>query len=1125
MSAPILEADRQQRRAADPDASVWVEASAGSGKTKVLTDRLLNLLLAGSRPERLLCLTFTKAAAAEMANRLADKLSLWAVADEATLDGELAKLSHQAPSEEIRLRARRLFALTLDTPGGLRIQTVHGFCQSLLGRFPLEAGVPPHFSVIEERDAKELMQASLRELLGDEKGEIKPSLATVLAYAGESGFPDLMSDLARARGRLARLLEKRGGVAGVAADLAEKLGISVDDREEDILSSACRAIDVGKMRDICELLLTGGKNDGKRGESLARFLAAPDEQVENFSLYHSVFFTDKGDIRAHLLNAASDKRVPWAKEFMLSEAHRLAAIEEHRRAAVLLAVTKAMLIVGWDLLERYRRHKTARAKLDYDDLILKAGDLLKRSEAAAWVLYKLDGGIDHVLIDESQDTNPEQWEVVSELAREFFAGEGAREEKRSFFAVGDAKQSIYSFQGADPAYLGAMRQRFADWVRSAGKRWEEVPLFTSFRSVQAVLDAVDSVFLDPEARKGLTLGGDYVRHLAFRRGEAGRVELWPLIEKLEGEEAEPWKPPVERIAVRGASSRLAVLLAKKIAAMIGQEILPARARAIEAGDIMILVRRRGGFVADLVRELKGLNVPVAGVDRMILSQQMAVMDLLAIARFVLLPADDLNLAAILKGPLIGFDEEKLFDLAHARAGGLWSELTQRREENPLFTAAHAELSRLLGEADFSAPYAFFARLLGAGGGRRKLLSWLGPDAADPLDEFLELALTYEQDHVPSLTGFLAWLEAGATEVKRNLEQSKGGAVRIMTVHGAKGLQAPIIFLPDTASQPSKSPRLLWSGDRDEALPIWLPRKGMAEGLAKDALEETARLTAEEYRRLLYVAMTRAEDRIYVCGWAGKSSPGNWHQLVEQALVPLASEIVEESGAFSADHPILRMETSQDRKIEARKPVIKVDADQKELPSWFFAPVPAEPAPPRPLAPSRPEGEEPPVRSPLATLDENRFLRGRLIHRLLQSLPDVAKEKRPAAAARFLASQAIYWLEAAREALIAEVLAVLDHPEFAPLFGPGSLAEVPVVGVLGERVISGQIDRLVVTKSEVLIIDYKTNRPPPKIVAEVPDIYRRQMAAYRQALSSIWSEKRIRCLLLWTDGPFITEIDE
>jgi ATP-dependent helicase/nuclease subunit A len=669
-----------------------------------------------------------------------------------------------------------------------------------------------------------------------------------------------------------------------------------------------------------------------------------------------------------------------------------------------------------------------------------------------------------------------------------------------------------------------MRELFAGWVKSADKRWEEVPLSISFRSAQAVLDAVDSVFLHSEAREGLTLGGEYVRHIAYRRGDAGRVELWPLIEKMEGGEIEPWKPPVERIAVRGVSSRLASLLAKKIAAMIGTEMLPARARLVEAGDIMVLVRRRGAFVADLVRELKGLNVPVAGVDRMILSQQMAVMDLLAVARFVLLPADDLTLATILKGPLIGFDEESLFTLAHGRAGTLWSELTTRCEEKPLFAFAHAELARLLGEADFGTPYAFFARLLGAGGGRKKLLSWLGPDAADPLDEFLELALAYERDHVPSLSGFLAWLEAGATEIKRNLEQSKGSAVRIMTVHGAKGLQAPIVFLPDTASLPTKTPRLLWSGERDNALPIWLPRKGMAEGTAKEALEEAARLTAEEYRRLLYVAMTRAEDQLYVCGWAGKSSPGNWHQLIEQALGPLATEIANEEEAFPVDQPILRLETAQEREIEVKAQRIETTKGGETLPSWFFAPAAAEPAPPRPLAPSRPEGEEPPVRSPLAKLDENRFLRGRLIHRLLQSLPELSAANRPAAAKRFLSRQSLDWSEEAREALVTEVMAVLDHPEFAPLFGPGSLAEVPVVGVLGERAISGQIDRLAVTASEVLIIDFKTNRPPPKKATEIPEIYRRQMEAYRQALADIWPERKIRCLLLWTDGPFITEVD-
>jgi ATP-dependent helicase/nuclease subunit A len=635
------------------------------------------------------------------------------------------------------------------------------------------------------------------------------------------------------------------------------------------------------------------------------------------------------------------------------------------------------------------------------------------------------------------------------------------------------------------------------------------------------------VFANGPGADGVAVPGDDIRHIAHRQGEAGLVELWPPVEPRALDEQPPWKPPVERIRGDAPSARLARLVARRIKRML-DEALESQGRPIRAGDVMVLVRRRGGFVEDLVRELKGLDVPVAGADRMVLAEQMAVMDLVALANFLLLPEDDLTLATVLKGPILGFDEEQLFRLAHGRGEvGLWEALKRHILDEPAFEEGYVLLSGLLAVADRMPPYAMFAHVLGPLGGRRRLLARLGVEAEDPLDEFMALALAFERAHPPSLQGFLRWLEAGAVEVKRDLEQGGRNAVRIMTVHGSKGLQAPVVILPDTLQMPTRGSRILWTEDE---LPLWPPSAEAADWVCREARDKAKAAREREYRRLLYVAMTRAEDRLVVRGWKTRKAPpaGCWYDLVKAALSPLAAEAEDPflaEMAETADARVLRLSCPQTKPVDPLPAEAAKATPAAVLPDWARQPPPAEPAPPKPLAPSRPDGEEPPVRSPLATADgANRFLRGRLIHRLLQTLPELPKDKRSQAMIRFL-GRAAFGLDAGQRLEIAnEVGDILDHPRFAPLFGPGSRAEVPVVGRIGERVLSGRVDRLVVTERDVLVVDFKTNRRPPAGDEAVPALYLRQMAAYRLALACIYPGRTVRCALVWTDGPALTEID-
>jgi ATP-dependent helicase/nuclease subunit A len=1122
----------QQRGAADPQKSVWVVASAGTGKTTVLTDRCLRLLLAGSRPERLLCLTFTKAAAAEMANRIAERLAHWAVLDEAALAAALTELLGRAPSDEQRDLARRLFARVLDTPGGMRILTIHAFCQSLLRRFPIEAGVAPHFELLDDRRSEELLLEARDELLaaaaGGENEEFTWALDHVSERVNEQDFADLLRGLVGARSRIQAMLLPYGGFDATLQALRIRLNLAAGETHESIRAAGVtdNVLDTANLRLATNALLAGGKTDQERGQRIAGFLAANNvDRSIRLDLYAKAFLTDKGKIYTYLASAKAVKALPAALTILQREADRVVTLLDRLRASDLLESTRALLTLAIEILRRYQEIKEANVALDYEDLILKSGDLLSRPGVAPWVLFKLDGGIDHILVDEAQDTNPAQWEVIKALAEEFFVGEGVSRAQRTIFAVGDVKQSIFSFQGADPGALGKVRAHFDARLAALSAELEDVPLTISFRSAAAVLQAVDAVFARDAARKGVALDGRVIEHQAARVGQAGRVELWPMAEPLPREEEAEWRPPRERRSGDSPRERLARLIARRIKAMIdGGEILESRGRPVRPGDFLVLVRHRDALVESLVRELKTLNVPVAGHDRMRLGEQIAVMDLMAFGRFLLLPEDDLNLAVLLKSPLLGLDEEALFSLAARREERtLWAELQGRSE----FAQARRFLGEALSRADFMPPYELYADLLGRLDGRRKLLGRLGPDAADPIDEFMNLALAYEAEHVPSLQGFLHWLERDDIEIKREGEPGGPGLVRIMTVHGAKGLQAPIVFLPDTVYLPNYAIRLLWLGEDEDGRDLlgWLPRVGDDDAVASAARAIAKGAGEDEGRRLLYVALTRAEDRLYICGWRGdKKAPADcWYETIRAGLATIAQPTSFDSSAELGEggwtgEGLLHAGTQSGAPKtdeERRRGTLPM---HRALPGWLRQPPPPEPTPSRPLSPSR-LGEEPPVLSPLSSGNDRQYRRGRLIHRLLQTLPDLPEPERPAAAKRFLANRGSELSGDEQGEIGAETLRLLAEPGFAALFGPGSRAEAPIVGELGDgRVISGQIDRLLVTPSEVLIVDYKTNRPAPRTVAETAQPYLRQMAAYRAALGKIYPGKTIRCALLWTESP-------
>ncbi len=1162
-----------QRMAANPADSVWVAASAGSGKTKVLTDRVLALLVSGARPDGLLCVTFTKAAAAEMANRIHRELSKWTRIDEAALETAIRNLDGGTVTPEKRARARRLFAQVLDLPGGLRIRTIHSFCHSVLGRFPLEARIAPNFEAMDERQAAEAMELARDTVLRAAEGNaaLAAALQAVTERAAEGVFADLMASLSRHRAALSReglrsADGERGGLDGAVRALHAALGAEPGVNEGDVIADACApdAVDEIGLRLAAEAMMGfGTKPNQDKGRILAAWLAGGMEtRIATFERYLGVFLTAKYAPLKSLCVKAVVENSPATPGILEVEQARLLAVDQRLRRQATARASEGLLRLGEAVLRAYEGNKRATARLDYDDLIQITGRLLTR-DMVPWVLFKLDGGLTHLLIDEAQDTSADQRAILDALVAEFFSGEGRSEEKRTLFVVGDAKQSIYSFQGADPEGYRGWRDSLTATAKAGRQDIRQVPMDISFRSVQAVLDAVDATFQALPARDGVVEpDGLDLKHHAYRAGEHGRVELWPPTAPPDAVEADLFTPPepvgIGEDAAPDATQALAEGLASTIRRWLDdKEILQARGRPIRPGDILFLVQKRTNLIDALVRELKRQEIPVAGVDRITLTEQVAVMDLLALARALLLPQDDLTFACLLKSPFVGLDDDDLLRLTEDRGRrSLWQQLSALKTIDSRYAAAAAWFDDLLDATDRLPPFELFQRALispcpGPGAmapegvaytGRQALISRLGTEVEDPLEEFLTLTLEHDRTHTPSLEGFLAWFARGNTDLKRDLETEARDEVRIMTVHGAKGLQAPIVILPDAMTKSGqRGTPLRWLDDASSGLrlPIWTPSARYEETVAQTLKAAEKEAQDREYRRLLYVAMTRAEDRLIVAGrLPRKAAPdGNWHALVADGIARL--DIVEET-EFSAGAgwtgTALCYETGAARETSSDAAAATVGSVRPPAPAWLTAPPPEEPAPPRPLSPSRPVLSDPAVRSPLTADDPLRFKRGKLIHRLLQTLPDLVEQAREDAARRYLALPAQDLSADEQAALLSETMGVLRHPEFAPLFGPGSRAEVPLAGLMpgigespgvitGPFAVSGQVDRLLITGNEILVVDYKTLRPAPSDAARVPRAYLAQMAGYRAILRQIYPDRPVRCAVVFTETPRLVALPD
>jgi ATP-dependent helicase/nuclease subunit A len=1090
---------RQQTDAADPKRSVWVTANAGSGKTHVLVERVIRLLLDGAEPASILCITFTKAAATEMATRLYDRLSTWTAFDDERLANELSRIGISNPQLEHLIKARQLFTMVLETPGGLKIQTIHAYCERLLQLFPVEAGLAPGFRVLDERQARHLRDEAKEEVLRQTATDqiLFDAFSIAVENCNSETFSALIQNFLSSTNNLRNFLESDLDATSISLLLKNATGVKLDETQQTI-SIKLTEIHEESYQFHSQII---GKYKPYRGHDASTMMKQLGKSEDRIGLLKTIFFTKDKNVKPREKLIAKDVALehPATEQFISSEQQRLEALFHHQDTLKRIEFTAAIFTLSKAIHTRVEAKKRQLGSYDFDDLIKRTSLLLRDARATQWVLYKLDSGLNHILLDEAQDTSPAQWQIINALADEFFAGSGQpRLTERTIFVVGDRKQSIYSFQGADAATFAAARKSFLTLIRRMSKPSAEIELTISYRSTQEILDAVNKVFpaSDP-ARLGFAPeDASEQDHTTNRSGAIGRAEVWPLVLPNEAEEErDHWLAPVDREPAQSPKRQLAMQIARTIKSWIGRRKLVSLDRTIVAGDIMILLQSRGSLFSMLIAELRKIGVPVAGADRLKLHESIAIQDLTAIAQWVLLPIDDYALACLLKSPFVPnpLTEDELFDLAYNRlAQSLWDRVQSQNTSNAIW------LMELFVRSQSASSYDFFSYILSKY--RKAMLERLGPEASDATDAFLDQARNFELEHGRSLASFLHWFNEGETEIRRELEMSSG-EVRLMTVHGAKGLEANIVFLADAASVPRgrDANRITMIPDVNggAALPL-LNVSGLSTSPNLQAwVDGSENKAAAERKRLLYVAMTRARDELYICGAKGKRKdvPKDcWYAMVEPILgvTPHTNE--------ATDDAVIKEQVAEER---------------WQMPTWALTPAPKEKLFKARTATSVISQTE----TSQSVLKQAEFKRGTAIHTLLQNLPNLPREDQETAA-KLRAKQ----LDLDEQTAIS-LLRLINSPVLSPFFASHSEAEVEISGTLEDgQFVIGRVDRLVVNADEVLLLDYKSDRfVPESIMLDHP--YAIQMALYAGLLSDIYPNHKIKAALLWTQTAKLEWISE
>lgn len=1137
-----LAAGALQQQAIRPEASALVGASAGTGKTYVLTRRFLRILLEDDtcRPEHILAVTFTKAAAAEMRNRVIKELMAWATDSEAVLIKKLTELLEVSPLPAgIIGRARALFPMVLDDGSSLKILTIHSFCQSLLAQFPLEAGLSPHFSIIEGRESDELMYQSIQYMY--QTAPLKSS-ATGWAFdylvttAADTTLNDLFKKFLTQRRRFERLLRSHSFESlldelAIALGLPETPNLAKTTDAELVATLQQHFIETllpqrQTLKEIYDVLAQSHATDKKVAATLEVFLAATtlQAQIEALPRLHSQLVTKDGTPSKKPFSTKLQNAEPFLFEAFINLQGAFVDHLQHIQSLKVYLKTAAFLTLTHSVFEKYKNLKAQKGVVDFEDLIYYAQGLFSaESNRADWVRFKMDGRINHIMLDEAQDTDHDQWSILRALVEEFFSGNGQYNGTldRTYFAVGDIKQSIYRFRGAQPHVFGGMADEVGRMAAGVGHKVSPVQLNTSFRSSEVVLGLVDAVFSGGKYRKAVDGTEQPLEHKAFNLGVGGSVELWPLYsaekpQKPRTTAPEDWHiPSLDTEAADAATltprEALFTDLAARIRELIdAQPYLGAAKHHLKPADVMVLFRAKThmpAFVKALAAE--GLLATISG--EMNLAEDPAVQDLMAVVRFLANPSDTLSLIHGVRSPLFGLTDTELEAWRKATKDGrsYWPALLAMTEEP--FAKTAAVLKELLNTVDTATPYQIFLQLLDRTEGRPRLAArYTGSTkgaAADTLniviDGFLTAALDYARQQSPSLLGFINWFDKGNLPLK--LEASKAaGAVRLMTIHGSKGLESGVVVLPETSNNffsGTKNEVFLWQTNpktQEDALML-CKVSGDGEAPLQDHLKKAEREAIfDDEMRLLYVALTRATDHLIIAG-IGKNlkADENSYSIIDQQTKALPwVECSATRRRLYREEPVV---------VQQKKPEKQTEIAAEPLPEWVFKPAPATDAVRQFIVAT--DDDQQRRAADLHTAAENIYRNGLLLHRLLEVLPFTPAEQRPLKGQSFLNFSAADLSEAQREKLLNAALETINTHQDLFKNAQGEVA-------LAAENIGGRIDLLKVEDDEVTIVDYKTNINPPETI---PPVYRKQLQAYSKAASQIWPEKRIKCAILWVNA--------
>ena len=1106
--------DEEQQKASNPDYSVWVAASAGTGKTKVLRDRVLRLLLSGVEPSKILCLTYTKAAAWEMKDRISKMLSRWAIISPEELVKDLKdicgkEIGDEKEQKELCSKARKLFATFLDSSEDVKIQTIHSFCQDVLKRFPLEAKVSPYFEVMDDRKSREILDKIKSDILTDTSNkETFEAISYLVGKVSEYSFPKLLRKITENRTKIAEFLQNHPLFSEIENDLKKRLNVDTEKSEDDLKKDFLQEIDADFISKAAEIFSHSKKPTDENRFKIFNSFKINGITEDDFEKYILIYMTKEGELRKSFYCVDSFKYNNDIESMMKNEAARVDEFMRKLKRLELYNSTVSVLRIAGTLLDKYNKYKRKFSQMDYEDLIVLTKNLLADKSVADWVMYKLDNGIEHILVDEAQDNSMYQWDIVKSLSEEFFVGESSRQEKRTIFAVGDRKQSIYSFQGADPEKFESMKEYFE------GKTdLKPVKLDVSFRSASAVLDLVNTVFKLEQAKKGVVLKEKDAEHFSHHPEWGGKVVFWDIAEedkkskekKVEAEDFDYSKPTPEGIFAKKLVQNIKNMVENKT-------YLFSKKRVAEYRDFMVLLRNRTGrFLPEFLHECQREGVPTEGSDQINLLEQISVQDLISLGKFLLLPTDDLSLAEVLKSPIFGLNDDDLMKLCIDRgAASLWSRLSDFKEYEKIY----ADLCDLINKVDFVRPYELYSYVLGAMGGRKKFVERMSAEVEDGLDEFINLTLSFEEDHIPSLQGFISWISSDEIKIKRELEQSKNNAIKIMTVHGSKGLQSPIVIIPDAGSVTLKNHAMDILDD--DMIYVPLASKNYIEE-CENIYQKEQEKELEEYNRLLYVAITRAADIVFVCGYRkDKSYEKSWHGLCRGAIEKIGNK-TEEGFEYIEKKKI---PVSNDKKDNKKRllPDVLPDFD------WLYKNAPAEDALEKPYRPSKDVSEDEDFAvSPVTQKEEYRYKRGLLIHKILQFIENIPENSREQKIKEFLRKNDPKMSDFVIDNMKDEILNLLNNEDFSFIFEKGAKTEVPVMGEVEGKIVSAQIDRLIIKGDKVIIVDYKTNRPAAENMEDVPNIYKKQLETYSKLLEKIYLGKVVEAYILWTNTAVLMKI--